>query len=131
MSIDKSIIGRTSEPTVNEVEKGAIRKFAEAIGDTTPACLAGEIAPPTFPTTFRGRLPGLELDLKRILHGGEEYEYARPIRAGDVLTVTRKLADAYEKEGSLGVMSFYIIEAEGRDTGGELVYKSRSTIIYR
>jgi hydroxyacyl-ACP dehydratase HTD2-like protein with hotdog domain len=131
MALDRSIIGHTSEPTVHEVERGAIRKFAEAIGDTTPACVAGEIAPPTFPTTFRGGLARLDLDLKRILHGGEEYEFARPIRAGDLLTVTRRVADAYEKEGSLGVMTFYLIEAEGRDAAGELVYRSRSTIIYR
>ena len=34
--LDKSLIGRESETTVVEVEKGAIRRFAEAIGDANP-----------------------------------------------------------------------------------------------
>ena len=35
--LDKSLIGRESEPLVLEVERGAIRRFAEAIGDATPS----------------------------------------------------------------------------------------------
>lgn len=131
MTIDPSIVGIESEPALYEVERGAIRRFAEAIGDLSPEYLRGEIAPPTFPTTFRGTLPGVELDPKRILHGGEEYEYLRPIRAGDVITVVRRLQDVFEKQGSLGAMTFLIVEAEGRDAQGEPVYRSRSTIIYR
>lgn len=131
MAVDPSIIGLTSEPAVNEVERGAIRKFAEAIGETNPVYLRGEIAPPTFPTTFRVAMPGLSLDLKRVLHGGEEYEYARPIRAGDRITVVRRVKDVYEREGSLGRMTFYIMESEGTDEEGNLVYKGRSTIILR
>ena len=30
--LDKSLIGRESEPVVHEVEKGAIRRFVEALG---------------------------------------------------------------------------------------------------
>ncbi|MDA8345447.1 MAG: MaoC family dehydratase N-terminal domain-containing protein [Thermaerobacter sp.] len=131
MAIDRSIIGRESPPAVFEVEKGAIRRFAAAIGDETPAFARGEIAPPTFPTTFRSPVPGLALDLRRVLHGGEEYVYERPLRAGDVLHVTRRIEDCYEREGSLGKMTFYIVSAEGQDGDGEIVYRSRTTIIYR
>lgn len=131
MALDRSIVGLRSEPAVYEVERGAIRRFAEAIGDPNPAYLRGEIAPPTFPTTFRGALPGVELDPGRILHGNEEYEYLRPIRSGDVIQVVRHVADVFTKEGSLGTMTFLIFEAEGTDARGEIVYRSRSTIIYR
>jgi len=34
--LDKNAIGRSSPPTLNEVEKGAIRRFAEALGDFNP-----------------------------------------------------------------------------------------------
>lgn len=128
---DPSVIGRESPPTIFEVERGAIKKFAAAIGDDTPEYLAGEIAPPTFPTTFRAPLPGLALDLSRVLHGEEEYMYERPIRQGDVLSVTRRIEDSYTRQGSLGEMTFYIVSAEGRDQEGALVYRSRTTIIYR
>lgn len=131
MEIDQSLVGRSYGPERHEVERGAIRRFAEAIGDREPLHLQGEIAPPTFPTTFRGGVPGLALDKKRILHAGEEYRYRRPIRAGDVLLVVRRVADIYEKRGSLGPMTFIVTAAEGRDTQGELVYESRTTIIYR
>lgn len=131
MVLDRSLVGRESEPREFEVERGAIRRFAEAIGDLSPAYVAGEIAPPTFPTTFRGPIPGVGLDPKRILHGGEEYEYVRPIRRGDTITVVRRLKDVYTREGSLGTMTFLVIEAEGTDSRGDPVYRSRSTIIYR
>ena len=32
--LDKNAIGRASPPTLNEVEKGAIRRFAEALGES-------------------------------------------------------------------------------------------------
>ncbi len=131
MEIDRAIVGRTSEPERHEVERGAIRRFARAIGDQEPRHLEGEIAPPTFPTTLRGGVAGLALDKRRILHAGEEYRYRRPIRAGDVLWVVRRVEDVYEKRGSLGPMTFIVTAGEGRDTQGELVYESRSTIIYR
>ena len=61
--MDRNAIGRESKPAINEVEKGSIRKFAEAIGETNPiyfeeaaARAAGYrsvVAPPTFPTTLR------------------------------------------------------------------------------
>lgn len=131
MAVDRSVIGSESEPVVYEVERGALRKFADAIGDPNPAYQRGDIAPPTYPTTFRIKVPGVDLDPKRILHGGEEYEYMRPIRAGDRLTVVRRVTDTFEKQGSIGHMTFYVVEGEGVDAEGELVFRSRSTIIYR
>ena len=61
----KAAIGVESEPRTSEVEKGAIIKFAEAIGDTNPiyndeaaareSRYGGLIAPPTF---LRSMNPG-------------------------------------------------------------------------
>ncbi|MBA4116191.1 MAG: MaoC family dehydratase N-terminal domain-containing protein, partial [Rubrobacter sp.] len=61
MSLEQ-FIGQRSEPVMNVVEKGAVRKFAEAIGDLNPLYMDEEvakasrygrlIAPPTFPRTF-------------------------------------------------------------------------------
>lgn len=131
MAVDRSVIGSESEPFDYAVERGALRQFADAIGDPNPVYLRGDIAPPTFPTTFRIKVPGLDLDPKRILHGGEEYEYIRPIRAGDRLTVVLRVTDTFERQGSVGHMTFYVIEGEGVDAEGQLVYRSRSTIICR
>lgn len=131
--VDRSLIGQRSEPVTFEVERGAIRRFAEAIGDPCPAFQRGEIAPPTFPTTFRVPVPGLEaIDPARFLHGEEEYEYVRPIRAGERVTVVREVVDVYEKQGRLGRMTFVVSQVEGRDADtGELVYRGRTITIVR
>jgi len=131
MSAELPTVGACSEPEVFEVERGAIRKFAEAIGDPNPAYRAGDVAPPTFPTTFRVRVPGFQVDPSRILHGGEEYRYERPIRAGDRLTCVRRVAEIYVKQGRLGPMTFVVTELEGRDGEGNLVVHGRSTTIVR
>ena len=132
MAVGRSLIGATSEPRTFEVERGAIRKFAEAIGDAHPAFRAGEVAPPTFPTTFSMAVPLLKTDPARILHGEEEYMYERPLRAGDRVTCVRRIVDVYERPGRrLGPLVFVVIEAEGRDLQGTLLYRGRSTIIVR
>ncbi|HUX86629.1 MAG TPA: MaoC family dehydratase N-terminal domain-containing protein [Chloroflexota bacterium] len=131
MTVDRSIVGATSEPVVFEVERGAIRKLVQAIGDPNPVFQAGDVAPPTFPTTFRVPINGLQLDLSHVLHAGEEYVYERPIRAGDRLTCVRRIADVYVKEGRSGTLTFLVSETEGRDPDGRLVFTARSTVIVR
>src|SRR5438874_430741 len=131
VSVLRELIGRQSDEVLVEVERGAIRKFAEAVGDTTEACIRGDIAPPTFPTTIRIPIPGLTFDLARVLHGGQEYRFERPILAGDRLRCRTRLRDVYQREGRLGAMTFLIIELEGRSEDGEPVFSGRSTVIVR
>ncbi len=140
MSIEQGAVGMTSAPQEFEVEKGAIRRFADAIGDNNPlyrdeayarACgYASVIAPPTFPTTFRAPLP-IEIDLSHVLHGEQEYTYTRPIVAGETIRCVTTIARVYEREGSLGKMTFVIAETTGEDAGGRPVFTGKSTIIVR
>ena len=101
-----------------EVEKGAIIKFAQAIGDDNPlfndeaeaskSKYGGLIAPPTFlrsMTSVRLQLP-FDLPLSRLLDGGSDWEYFGPIRAGDRITATAKITDVSERTGRLGLMVF-------------------------
>ena len=129
MSIDRSIIGMESAPVTFEVERGAIRKLARALEDSAPAYQRGEIAPPTFPTTFRmDDVPWFEgVDRSTFIHTNQEYHYERPLVAGDVITVIERVVDVFEKQGKLGTMIFIVSESEGRDPTGQLVYRSRST----
>ena len=78
MGIDRSNIGDASEPITFDVERGAIVRLAEAIGDDQPAYGEGTAAPPTFPTTFNFQLPVPSLraiDPARFIHGEQEYEF--------------------------------------------------------
>ena len=129
--LSSELIGRESEEVLFEVERGAIRKFAEAVSDQTPECVRGDIAPPTFPTTFRMTIPGVSFDLARVLHGAQEYRYERPLRAGDRLRCRVRLANLYKRQGSLGEMTFLILAMEGLDESGTLVFTGTTTAILR
>jgi acyl dehydratase len=142
--LDKSLIGRESEPVVQDVEKNAIRRYAEALGDPSPiyvdegaARAAGYpalVAPPTFAVTlvvndrFRH---SLDLGTRNVLHGEQVIEMSRPIVAGDRITVKTKVADVQERTGPSGTMDFLVLEDEGRDDKGELVFRTRETLILR
>ena len=128
--LDKTLIGIESETELFEVERGAIRKFAEAIGDPHGMYLRGDVAPPTFPITFRVKIPGLaNVDPARFIHANEEYTYERPLRAGDQVACRRKIVDLFHKEGRLGQMTFVITTMEGRGPDGQLLFTSKSTVI--
>jgi acyl dehydratase len=138
--IDPSLVGATSEPQDFEVEKGAIRRFAEAIGDENPLYddeafarahgYASIVAPPTFPTTFRVRTP-VRFDARRSLHGEQEYTYTRPIVAGETIRCVARVVDVYERQGSLGTMTFLVSEITGDDLQGQRVFTGRSVGILR
>jgi acyl dehydratase len=136
--LDESVVGLSSAPEEFEVEKGAIRRFAEAIGDANPLYLdeayarkrsyASVIAPPTFPTTFRVALP-VEIDPSHILHGEQEYSYTRPIVAGDVIRCVTTIRSVREREGSIGKMTILVAETVGIDRDGQPVFTGAGTII--
>jgi MaoC dehydratase-like protein len=130
-TLSGDLIGRESEVILFEVERGAIRKFAEAVQDQTPECLRGDVAPPTFPTTFRMTIPGLTFDLARVLHGAQEYRYERPLRAGDRVRCRVRVADIYRRQGRLGEMTFLILAMEGTDDTGNPVFTGTTTAILR
>lgn len=130
-ALSSDLIGRESEVVLFEMERGAIRKFADAVQDQTPACVRGDVAPPTFPTTFRITIPGLTFDLARVLHGAQEYRYERPLRAGDRVRCRVRVADVYQRKGRLGEMTFLIIVMDGTDESGSPVFSAKTTAILR
>ena len=142
--LDRSLIGRESEPVVHEVEKNQVRRFAEALGDPSPLAVdeaaaraAGYpslVAPATFAVALASNerfRHSLDLGTRNILHGEQAFEYARPILAGDRITVRTRVADVQERAGASGPMDVIVIEDEGRDDKNELVFRTRSTLILR
>lgn len=143
--LDKNAIGRASPPTLNEVEKGAIRRFAEALGDYNPIHYDEEyarasgfhtiVAPPTFPASFHSAADLRELlgvGIKSLLHAEQTFEYDRPIFAGDRIYVITRVSDVQERTGPTGAkMDVAVIEDEGRDEEGNVVFRARRTLIIR
>lgn len=142
-ALTRELIGRASAPLTLDVEKGHIRRFAEAIGDDNPiyrdeaaARSAGHPAipaPPTFAAALRANdvRAGLDIDWTKLLHGEQAFEYRRLLYAGDRITLVQRIADVYEKTGKAGTMDFLVLESEGRDAAGEFVFTARSTLVIR
>jgi acyl dehydratase len=136
----KELIGKSSSKVKNTVERGAVKKFAEAIGDIHPIYLDEEfgrktryganIAPPTFPRVFDyGVIDGLNLPNKGLIHGEQIYHYERPLLVGEDVYCYAKVGDYYEKKGALGEMGFIVLENNGEDQDGNLIFSSKSVVI--
>ncbi|MCY1266799.1 hypothetical protein D9M68_182370 [compost metagenome] len=143
---DKSLIGRSLGVTHAEVEKGRLRFFAKAIGETDPvytdeaaARAAGYKSlpvPPTFLFCLQGEgrdlgefLDLLGWDLGRILHAEQEFIYHKPAVAGDVLSFDTTIADIYEKKG--GALQFVVQNTRVTNQDGEHIADIRSSLVQR
>lgn len=137
------VVGKESRPGVREVEKGAIRRFAEALGETNPiyfddsaARAAGYravVAPPVFASTLKAGsdLVGEVIAGKQVLLAEQAFELTRPLVAGDVVTVRARVADVQTRPLPVGVAETVIIEHEGVESGGDIVFRGRSTFVLR
>lgn len=133
-------IGKRSEKVKNTIERGAVRKFAEAIGDLSPLYLdekAGadsrynrNIAPPTFPVTFEaGTIEDLNLPSKGLIHGEQIYRYNRPLFVGEDVYCWMEVKDYYEKSGGFGDMGFLVLTKHGEDPEGNLLFTEERIVI--
>jgi hypothetical protein len=136
--VDVSKLGARMKPLTFTVEAGKIREFARAIRDDNPV-YHGERppAPLTFLRTFLNHGDNLQdsfaeigVDIRRILHGGQEFEYLEPVLAGDVLTVTATFTDYYTKPGKRGgMLEFVIYEWVFTNQHGRVAARSTNTTI--
>lgn len=141
---------------VREVERGAVRRYADAVGNDNPLYHDEEyvtgsrygdiIAPPGFfgwpikPVKATTGHPDIVKELQevlarcgfpRILDGGIEYEFYLPVRAGDILVASVMIEDIAEKEGKGGRMLVCQFQTTYLNQNGDLAAKSRQTFIAR
>ena len=134
-------IGVESPPITVEVEKGAIIKFAQAIGDDNPVFndeiaarntrYGGLIAPPTFLRSVIVERPEytFEMPYDRLLDGGSEWEYFEPVRAGDRITAVSRITDMSERTGRMGLMVITTYVITYRNQFDQVVATQASTSI--
>ncbi|MFI1826050.1 MaoC family dehydratase N-terminal domain-containing protein [Streptomyces sp. NPDC020412] len=144
MPLDRSLIGTTSPELVVDVERGRLRFFAKATGQTDPvyrdldaARAAGHRdlpVPPTFlfclgmdvPNPFE-HLEKLGIDPVTVLHGEQGFEYLAPVYAGDTLTYSTRISDIYEKKG--GALEFLVRTTEVTRDGEPVARLTASAVI--
>lgn len=143
---DKSLIGRPLGMTTVEVEKGRLRMFAHAIGETDPVYVdegaahdAGHPSLPVPPTfllclenegrNMQDMLDLLQFDQGRMLHAEQEFTYHRMCHAGDTLTFDARIADIYDKKA--GALQFAVTETRVTNQHGEHVADLRCALVQR
>lgn len=142
MPLDPALVGHETARQNYTISAADIVAFADAIGDHNPlfrdagaARAAGFTAPlatPTFATRFRvpaGEI-GLDFTRSQVLHGEQEYEYARPLLAGDEVVVWHRLATLRQSSRGDG-MAILTLETLGETTAGEHIFTGRATVIVR
>jgi len=144
--IDRKHIGYTPPPILWDVEKGRIAFFAKVIGLTDPiytdeaaakaAGYRGIVAPPTFIFGAPGDsgetmklIETLEIDLGKVLHGEQRFDYHAPVCAGDTLRFQSKVSDIYDKKG--GALEFVVNDTKVTNQLGEHVADLHSVIVVR
>jgi acyl dehydratase len=145
MPVDPAYVGRvypSTEPY--QVSREKIREFAAAIGDPNPVYrdpaaarslgYPDVIAPPTFAIVVTSRAgeqviddPDFGLDYSRVVHREQRFVHARPVRAGDVLTVVLAVQDVRAVAGNDVVTT----RAEVAAADGEHVLTAYSTLVAR
>ncbi|MCZ6828236.1 MAG: MaoC family dehydratase N-terminal domain-containing protein [Gammaproteobacteria bacterium] len=144
--LDRSYIGHSFPAHSVPVETGQLKFFAMAVGEDNPiysdeaaAKAAGYRAlpaPPTFVfslnasgTDVAAKYAPMGVDLARLLHGEQQFDYFAPICAGDVITLESTITDIYDKKG--GALEFAVEETTATNQHGELVAKTIQTLVMR
>lgn len=144
--IDKKHIGMDLGTSTVDVERGRLRFFAEATGQTDPvytdpaaARAAGHPDLPVPPTFFFSLeletrdgfayLATMGVDLRRVLHGEQRMTYHRLAYAGERLTLHTTIADIAAKKN--GAMELITRLTTITDESGAAVAESRGVVVVR
>jgi acyl dehydratase len=154
----KKLIGTSNSVRTYEVEKGAIRRFAEAVDDPNPLyqdeAYAGKsrygsiIAPPGFfgwpskqargnalaidiPPELLSALEQAGYPKSSVLDGGMEWEFFLPVRAGDILTAKTTLRNLRSRTTDTGIVIFSFIETTFHNQTGALVATQQAMYIHQ
>lgn len=132
--IDTRHIGHTLPPYAVDVEKGRLKFFAKAIGQTDPVYTDDAAAkaagypslpvPPTFLFCLEMDSPNpgalrdlLDLPVPKVLHGEQRFTYHAMAFAGDTLTFAQRIADIYAKKD--GLLEFVVRETRVTNQHGQ------------
>ncbi len=147
-SATNTTVGQVVDTVTVDVEFGKIREFARATQahdavhtDFAAARDAGFDRVPATPTHVvvaghqrdqQAFVRSLGLAIERIVVGSVEWEYARPLAAGDRIVGTRCVVDDTTKQGKRGgSMRLVTLETRWVDESGDVVVTQREVLIER
>ncbi|HET9672970.1 MAG TPA: MaoC family dehydratase N-terminal domain-containing protein [Actinomycetota bacterium] len=125
--MNPSAAGKAYPDATFTVDPAAVRAFRSVFDGASGV-------PPTFVTSAEFAVlptivadPELDLEFSRVLHGGQEYAYRRPLEIGETLTIRTRLETIREMAGN----RFLTILTELVGADGEVACTARSTMIER
>ncbi len=157
MTIDRKHLGRRYGPYRFRVGLEHVKDFVSATGGGVPGRVfsappstghpftwdeaaakvsphGGLVAPPTFATAFAIEPfatacadPALEVNVLRLVHGEQAFEFEQVVRPGDVLETSGEITRVQER----GNLEFLEVTTETRNQRGELVVRGVWTAIVR
>jgi len=150
----RSRIGETVVYTAPEpMGRAAFRYFATAVGDDNPLYTDADfarangyddvIAPPTLicetnqymqgqrdPDGYLGHSWHLEVPNTRLVRGGNQYKFHRPVGPDDVVTARWRIADMTERTTSSGTQMLIVTSEAEYLSSGEPLVTNTETLIY-
>ncbi|MEU5164049.1 MaoC family dehydratase N-terminal domain-containing protein [Streptomyces sp. NPDC020875] len=144
MPVDPALVGTRYPEFRTAAERGRLRFFAKATGQHDPAYTDLDTAraaghpdlpiPPTFlfclemDNPERGAfLRDLGIDIRTILHGGQDFAYHAPAHAGDELTFATEVTDVYSKKG--GALGFIVRTTRVTRDGTPIATLTSTTVV--
>jgi hypothetical protein len=129
VTLNGNLEGKTYPPVRFTLDADRVRVFGDAVGHRGPGVPPTIVTVPEIEAGLSNVVsdPELGVDLSRVLHGEQAYEWARPLAVGETLTAEAVIENVRRK----GAMGFLTIRTELRDEAGQLVASGRSTLIVR
>jgi len=125
--VDPAAEGTRYPDVTFEVSPERVAAFRQVFGQSHGV-------PPTFATAAEFAVfpfvigdPGLALDFTRVIHGGQEYAYRRPLVEGETLTVRARIESIRVKGGN----GFLTVAMDLVGADGRVAVTARSTMIER
>ncbi len=145
--LDRTVIGRRSDPQTVTIETGQLRFFAKATDQRDPiyfdedaakaAGYRGLPAPPTFayslllavPDQVRMALECVGADMRYILHAEQGFRNHGMMFGGDQITLTTEILDLYERKG--GALFFIVQRTRLANQFAEVCAEANTTFVLR
>jgi acyl dehydratase len=144
MALKTEAIGKEWPAAEFEVEVARIGQYADAVGeqgaihhDAAAAREAGfrdVVAPPMFCVVYSAPAmgpaildPEVGINFAAMVHGGQEFVWAEPVCAGDVLTTAVTCKDISARDGR----GYYVFESISRNQDGDETVRGTWTNIVR
>jgi acyl dehydratase len=129
---DRRFCGRTYETRPFEVTEESIRAYMRATGDEREE--PELVAPPTYAMVYGFDAywqlwndPEVALDTAHLVHGEQRFTFHRPVRPGDRLRTTGRIADISAR----GSMEFVDFQLSSSDADGRPVSEASALFVIR